>query len=36
MFPLVLLEAMEQGIPCISTNEGGIPAIIEDGKPDIL
>lgn len=23
---------MEQGIPCISTNEGGIPAIIEDGK----
>lgn len=31
-FPLVLLEAMEQGIPCISTNEGGIPAIIEDGK----
>ncbi|MDY3789814.1 glycosyltransferase [Bacteroides fluxus] len=31
-FPLVLLEAMEQGIVCISTNEGGIPAIIENGK----
>lgn len=31
-FPLVLLEAMEQGIPCISTNEGGISAIIEDKK----
>lgn len=34
-FPLVLLEAMGQGIPCISTNEGGIPAIIDNGKPDI-
>lgn len=31
-FPLVLLEAMEQGIPCISTEEGGIPYIIEDNK----
>lgn len=31
-FPLVLLEAMEQGLPCISTNEGGISDIIEDGK----
>lgn len=31
-FPLVLLEAMEQGIPCISTEEGGIPSIIEDNK----
>ena len=31
-FPLVLLEAMEKGIPCISTSEGGIPAIIENGK----
>ena len=31
-FPLVLLEAMEQGLPCISTNEGGIPSIIENEK----
>lgn len=31
-FPLVLLEAMEQGIACISTNEGGIPAIIDNGN----
>lgn len=31
-FPLVLLEAMEHGLPCISTQEGGISAIIEDGK----
>ena len=31
-FPLVLLEAMQQSVTCISTNEGGIPEIIEDGK----
>ena len=31
-FPLVLLEAMEYSLPCISTNEGGIANIIEDGK----
>lgn len=31
-FPLVLLEAMEQGIACISTPEGGITAIIQEGK----
>lgn len=31
-FPLVLLEAMEQGIPCISCNEGGISGIIDDGQ----
>ena len=30
-FPLVLLEAMQQGVPCVSTNEGGIPDIIDDG-----
>lgn len=30
--PLVLMEAMEQGLACISTREGGIAAIIEDGK----
>lgn len=31
-FPLVLLEAMEQSIACISTNEGGISAIINEAK----
>lgn len=31
-FPLVLLEAMEYGIPCISTQDGGISAIIDEGK----
>lgn len=35
-FPLVLLEAMEQGLPCISTNEGGIPCIIEEGKTGFI
>ena len=30
-FGLVLLEAMQQGIPCVSTHEGGIPDIIDDG-----
>ena len=29
-FPLVLLEAMQHGLPCVSTNEGGIPDILED------
>lgn len=27
---------MEQGLPCISTCEGGIPAIIEDGVNGFL
>ena len=31
-FPLVLLEAMQHELPCISTDEGGIRDIIEDGK----
>ena len=35
-FGLVLLEAMQQGLPCISTEEGGIPDIIEDGKTGLL
>ncbi|WP_029904693.1 glycosyltransferase family 4 protein [Prevotella sp. 10(H)] len=35
-FPVVLLEAMQYGIPCISTDEAGIPAIIEHGKTGLL
>lgn len=35
-FPLVLLEAMEQGIACISTNEGGVRAIIDDGTTGFI
>ena len=31
-FPLVILEAMEQGLSVISTNEGGIPDIIGNGN----
>lgn len=31
-FPVVLLEAMQHGLPVIATNEGGIPDIVEDGK----
>lgn len=35
-FGLVLLEAMEYALPCISTNEGGIPSVISDGETGIL
>lgn len=35
-FPLVLLEAMEHGLPCISTTEGGIPGIIDNDKTGYL
>lgn len=29
-FPLVLLEAMKYGLPIVTTNQGGIPDMIED------
>ena len=35
-FPLVLLEAMAYGLPCISTNEGAIPDIVDDGKTGLI
>ncbi|SHJ61478.1 Glycosyltransferase involved in cell wall bisynthesis [Pseudozobellia thermophila] len=30
-FPLVLLEAMDYGLPCLSTVNGAIPSLIDDG-----
>ena len=35
-FGLVLLEAMEYGIPCVGTNEGGIKDIIDDGHTGFI
>lgn len=35
-FPLVLLEAMAHGLPCISTDEGAITDIIDDGKTGLI
>jgi glycosyltransferase involved in cell wall biosynthesis len=35
-FPLVLLEAMSYALPCISTNEGAISEIIENGKTGFI
>ena len=34
--PLSLLEAMRWGIPCIASNIGGIPEIVEDGENGLL
>ena len=30
-FPLVLLEAMQYGLPIVTTSEGGIPDMVENG-----
>lgn len=35
-FPLVLLEAMENKLPVISTNEGGIPDIVKNGENGLI
>lgn len=35
-FPLVLLEAIQQKIPVVSTTEGGIPDIVKDGDTGLL
>lgn len=35
-FPLVLLEAMQFGLPAVSTHEGGVPEIVLDGETGFL
>lgn len=35
-FPLVLIEAMQYGLPIISTPEGGIPDLVSDGETGLL
>jgi glycosyltransferase involved in cell wall biosynthesis len=35
-FPLVILEAMQYGLPIISTIEGGIPDLVNDGINGII
>ena len=35
-FPLVLLEAMQHGLPIVTTDEGGIPDIVKDGENGYL
>jgi glycosyltransferase involved in cell wall biosynthesis len=35
-FPLVLIEAMQYSLPVVSTFEGGIPDMVEDGETGFL
>jgi len=35
-FGLVLIEAMQCGLPVISTHEGGIPSVVDDGETGFL
>lgn len=35
-FPLVILEAMQHGLPVVSTNEGGIPDIVRDNETGLI
>lgn len=35
-FPLVLLEAMAHRLPIVTTEEGGIPDLVEDGKNGLI
>ncbi|HET9746796.1 MAG TPA: glycosyltransferase family 4 protein [Chitinophagaceae bacterium] len=35
-FPLVLLEAFDFGLPCITTHQGAIPDIVENGVTGLL
>lgn len=35
-FPLVLLEAMQYGVPIVTTDEGGIPDIVKEGVNGLI